>query len=227
MRPLKIVVIDLVTKSPTRALYSRIMNANLASIMPQVIGIWCEEEGHEVTFLCYTGFEDLNELLPQQADLVFIGAFTQSAQLAYAMSNRFRKNGALTVLGGPHARCYPQDAQKYFDYVLGFTDQEIIRNVLGDMSPHRPLGLRLSGDRQPLSLPGVRQRWKFIEPGDVEAAMQTAAAIGDDRLQRQSQGRVVPDSFTHGSSEQRLRWFKRGLDSGRPSDCDTFSATSL
>jgi len=164
LRPLKIVVIDLVTKSPTRALYSRIMNANLASIMPQVIGIWCEEEGHEVTFLCYTGFEDLNELLPQQADLVFIGAFTQSAQLAYAMSNRFRKNGALTVLGGPHARCYPQDAQKYFDYVLGFTDQEIIRNVLGDMSPHRPLGLRLSGDRQPLSLPGVRQRWKFIEP---------------------------------------------------------------
>src|SRR5262249_12309346 len=50
-------------------------------------------------------------------------------------------------------------------------------------------------------------RWKIIEPGDVEAAIQTASAIGDDRLQRRAQGYVVPDSFTHGSSEQRTRWF--------------------
>ena len=164
MRTRKIAVIDLVTKSPTRALYARIMNANLASIMPQVIALWCEDEGHEVTFVCYTGFEDINTLLPQDVDLVFIGAFSQSAQLAYALSNRFRSEGALTVLGGPHARCYPQDAQKYFDYVLGFTDQEVVRTVLEDMSPHRPLGVRLSGGKQPASLPGVRQRWKFIEP---------------------------------------------------------------
>ena len=164
MRHLRIVVIDLVTKAPTRALYSRIMNANLASIMPQVIALWCEELGHEVTFVCYTGFEDLAEVVPDRADMVFIGAFSQSAQLAYALSNRFRKTGALTALGGPHARCYPQDAQQYFDYVLGFTDREIIRNVLEDASPHRPLGIRLDGGRQPLSLPGVRERWKFIEP---------------------------------------------------------------
>src|SRR4029079_18395482 len=91
LRPLKIAVIDLVTKAPTRALYARIMHANLASIMPQVVAVWCEEEGHEVTFVCYTGFEDIDTLLPDQVDLVFIGAFTQSAQLAYALSNRFRK----------------------------------------------------------------------------------------------------------------------------------------
>ena len=66
-----------------------------------------------------------------------------------------------------------------------------------------------------------------LESGDVAEALNAATAIGDDRLQKQTQGRVVPESFTHGSSEQRLRWFKRGLDSGRPSDCDTFSATSL
>ena len=138
MRRLRIIVLDLVTKAPTRALYARIMHANLASIMPQVIALWCEEEGHEVTFVCYTGFEDLDAILPGKADLIFIGAFTQAAQLAYALSNRFRKSGALTVLGGPHARCYPQDAQKYFDYVLGFTDQEVVRNLLEDFSPHRP-----------------------------------------------------------------------------------------
>src|SRR5215475_2070768 len=64
----------------------------------------------------------------------------------------------------------------------------------------------------------------FIEPGDVEAAMQTAAAIGDDRLQKQTQGRVVPDAFTHGSSQQRVRWFTTGLKSGTVSSCNTFAA---
>ena len=66
-----------------------------------------------------------------------------------------------------------------------------------------------------------------LNTADVAAALNAATAIGDDRLQQQSQGRVVPESFTHGSSEQRVRWFKRGLDSGRPKDCDTFSSASL
>jgi predicted metalloprotease len=66
-----------------------------------------------------------------------------------------------------------------------------------------------------------------LDPGDVEEALNAATAIGDDRLQQQSQGRVVPESFTHGTSAQRVRWFKRGMDSGRPQDCDTFSAASL
>ena len=66
-----------------------------------------------------------------------------------------------------------------------------------------------------------------LDPGDAEQALVAATAIGDDRLQQQSQGRVVPDSFTHGSSEQRVRWFKRGMSSGRVGDCDTFAAGSL
>jgi uncharacterized protein len=70
----------------------------------------------------------------------------------------------------------------------------------------------------------AEEKWRFIEPGDVEAAMQTASAIGDDRLQRRSQGYVVPDAFTHGSSEQRTRWFMAGLRSGQVSSCDTFQA---
>jgi predicted metalloprotease len=66
-----------------------------------------------------------------------------------------------------------------------------------------------------------------LDPGDVDEALNAATAIGDDRLQQQTQGRVVPESFTHGTSAQRVRWFKRGLQSGRPQDCDTFSAASL
>jgi len=161
---LRIGVIDLVTKGPNRSLYARLMHANLASIMSQVVAKWCDEAGHDVTMVCYTGLEDLVEELPNHLDVVFIGAFTQSAQLAYALSNLFRSKGAVTALGGPHARCYPEDAQRYFDYVLGFTDQELVADLLHDPAPNRPLGVLLAAQQQPESLPGVRERWKFIEP---------------------------------------------------------------
>jgi hypothetical protein len=67
----------------------------------------------------------------------------------------------------------------------------------------------------------------FLEAGDVDQAMQTASAIGDDRLQKEMQGYVVPDSFTHGTSEQRKRWFMNGFNSGEISACDTLSASTL
>jgi predicted metalloprotease len=68
---------------------------------------------------------------------------------------------------------------------------------------------------------------KQLSPGDVEEALKAATAIGDDRLQQQTQGRVVPESFTHGTSAQRVHWFTVGMQSGRPQDCDTFSAAKL
>ena len=67
----------------------------------------------------------------------------------------------------------------------------------------------------------------ILEQGDVEAALHAASAIGDDAMQRRSQGQVVPDSFTHGSSEQRARWFKKGIETGQVEACDTFSARQL
>lgn len=162
-RQLKIGIIDLVAKGPTPTLYARLMHANLASIMPQVIAAWCEEEGHSVRYVCYTGVEDVTKCFSGTEDIVFITTFTEVAQLAYALSNYYRSAGAVTVIGGPHARCYPEDAQKYFDYVLGLTDKSILQAVLDDASPHRPEGLWLQAKRQPASLPGVRERWKFIE----------------------------------------------------------------
>jgi hypothetical protein len=164
MRRLRIGILDLVTKSPNPSLYGRVMNANLASIMPQVVGVWCEQEGHDVRVVCYTGMENLLEELPDNLDLVFIGAFTQSAQLAYALSNFFRKRGAVTVLGGPHARCYPEDASKYYDYVLGFTDRHTITEVCGECAPHRPVGRQISALSQPVEMPTLEERWKFVEP---------------------------------------------------------------
>lgn len=68
---------------------------------------------------------------------------------------------------------------------------------------------------------------QLLDPGDLEEALRAASAIGDDRLQREATGQVVPDSFTHGSSEQRVRWFRKGFNSGRLADCDTFAARAL
>jgi hypothetical protein len=68
---------------------------------------------------------------------------------------------------------------------------------------------------------------RILEAGDVEEAMTAAAAIGDDALQKQAQGYVVPDSFTHGTSQQRMRWFNQGLSTGDIRKCDTFSVASI
>ncbi|MGZ3879791.1 MAG: B12-binding domain-containing radical SAM protein [Flavisolibacter sp.] len=164
MKSLKIRIIDLVSKGPTNTFWARIMHANLASIMPQVVAVWCEEEGHEVELICYTGSEKIDKELQAGVDLVFICSFTQAALLAYSISNYLRSKGVITVLGGPHARCYPDDAVKYFDYVLGLTDQSIIRYVLEDCKPNPVIGRHLSAAKQPNELPGVRRRWKFIQP---------------------------------------------------------------
>jgi predicted metalloprotease len=128
-------------------------------------------------------------------------------------------------------------------YVIAHEVGHHVQNLLGVLprarSAQEASGSRTEANRiqvrvelQADCLAGVwahhsNQRWKFIEPGDIEAALQTAAAIGDDRLQQQSRGFVVPDAFTHGSSAQRQRWFTTGLKEGKVSSCNTFAASSL
>ena len=165
MRRLHIGVLDLVTKAPNRSLYARLMHANLASIMPQVIGVWCEEDGHDVRFVCYTGLEDLLEELPPDLDVLFIGAFTQAAQLAYALSNLFRKRGAVTVLGGPHARCYPEDAQEVLRLRARLHRPGDRRRGADGRAARTGRWAAISRRRASRTdLPSVRERWKFIEP---------------------------------------------------------------
>ncbi len=93
-------------------------------------------------------------------------------------------------------------------------------------------GLLVRQELQADCLAGVwafhaQQRLNWLEAGDLEEALNAANAIGDDRLQKQARGQVVPDSFTHGTSQQRVRWFKTGYEGGKVSGCDTFKATSL
>ena len=93
-------------------------------------------------------------------------------------------------------------------------------------------GLSVRQELQADCLAGVwanhaQQQLEWLEPGDVEAALNAANQIGDDALQKRARGYVVPDSFTHGSSAERVRWFKTGLASGDMNRCDTFAATQL
>jgi uncharacterized protein len=128
-------------------------------------------------------------------------------------------------------------------YVIAHEVGHHVQDLLGIL-PKAELAQRAAGNRATANRIQVRielqadcfagiwanhsnQRWNSIEPGDVEAALQTAAAIGDDRLQKQSRGYVVPDSFTHGTSAQRQRWFSIGLKEGTLAACDTLSAASL
>ncbi|PRW02799.1 neutral zinc metallopeptidase family protein [Pseudomonas aeruginosa] len=128
-------------------------------------------------------------------------------------------------------------------YVIAHEVGHHVQNLMGisaKINAARQRGARMEGAngllvRQELQadcFAGVwanraQQRLNWLEPGDIEEALNAANAIGDDRLQRQGRGMVVPDSFTHGSSAQRMRWFKTGFESGSPASCDTFKAQTL
>lgn len=128
-------------------------------------------------------------------------------------------------------------------YVIAHEVGHHIQNLTGvlrQVNEARQRGQNIEGDgglavRQELQADcysGVwahhaQARHDWLEPGDIEEALNTAAAIGDDRLQRQARGTVVPDSFTHGTSEQRVRWFRLGFESGQYQRCDTFAAAQL
>src|SRR5258708_25300936 len=130
MRRLRVAILDLLDTGPSNSLWARAMQPNFASIMPQVIGVWCEQAGHDVTLVCYTGREDLTRELPDDTDIIFIASYTQTAHLAYALSNIYRQRAAVTALGLSHAPSYPDHAASYFDYVLGLTHRPIIDELL-------------------------------------------------------------------------------------------------
>lgn len=133
---------------------------------------------------------------------------------------------------GDFAQAYviAHEVGHHVQHLLGITDQ--VHNLRGNLSEVEYNKLSVKLELQADFLAGVwahhTQRAKnILEMGDLEEALNAANAIGDDRLQKQSSGRVVPDSFTHGTSAQRIRWFKKGYDTGDISQGDTFNAEIL
>ncbi|HET8653909.1 MAG TPA: neutral zinc metallopeptidase [Longimicrobiaceae bacterium] len=134
--------------------------------------------------------------------------------------------------GGDFAEAYiiAHEVGHHVQDLLGITRQ--VEAASGGRSETGAGGLSVRVELQADCFAGVwathaEARWKVLEPGDLEEAIDAAGAVGDDALQRQGQGYVVPDSFTHGTSAQRVRWFRRGYDQGTIDACDTFNAAEL
>ena len=132
---------------------------------------------------------------------------------------------------GDFAQAYviAHEVGHHVQHLLGISDRvDAMRGRVSEVEANQ-LSVRL--ELQADFFAGVFARYVkdqgVLEPGDIEEALTAASAIGDDKIQRQQTGYVVPDSFTHGSSEQRLRWFKRGYDSGDIRQGDTFNARDL
>jgi predicted metalloprotease len=134
--------------------------------------------------------------------------------------------------GGDFAQAYviAHEVGHHVQNLLGISDQ--VHQARGRMSERDYNALSVRLELQADFYAGLwahhAQRMdQILEPGDIEEALGAASAIGDDRLQMQTEGRVVPDAFTHGSSEQRVRWFTRGFETGDIREGDTFAATRL
>jgi len=133
---------------------------------------------------------------------------------------------------GDFAQAYviAHEVAHHVQHLLGVTDQvdEARRGASAAAANQLSVRVELQAD----CLAGVwanhsNTQRATLEPGDIEEGLNAASAIGDDTLQKRAQGYVVPDSFTHGTSAQRVRWFKRGFESGDPGQCNTFNAQAL
>ncbi|MEX2650095.1 MAG: radical SAM protein [Alphaproteobacteria bacterium] len=100
------------------------------SVMPQVVAVWCRELGHDVTYATYYGQADPLSLLPDDLDVVFVSASTQASALAYALAKLYRRRGTLTVIGGPHAKCFPADCARFFDVTVKRCDRALVADIV-------------------------------------------------------------------------------------------------
>jgi radical SAM superfamily enzyme YgiQ (UPF0313 family) len=126
--------------------------------MPQAISVWCRNLGHEVFYASYFGHKDPKQLLPNDLDVVFISTYTQASALAYALAKLYRKEKTLTVIGGPHAKQFPEDCLRFFDIVVRDCDRTLITEILRDT----PRGEILTSRRTLDSIPSVQERMPEI-----------------------------------------------------------------
>lgn len=148
-------------------------------------------------------------------------------QMVYLDLGFFRELHERFGAPGEFARAYvvAHEIGHHVQTLLGLSEQ--VRSLQARSSQQEANALQVRMELQADCLAGIwahhaQRSRQVLEPGDIEDALRAAAAIGDDRIQRETQGRIVPESFTHGTSAQRVQWFRTGFESGEPARCNTF-----
>ncbi len=130
---MKVGILDILCL-PSRRLvdpaYHRVMTKQYSSITPQAIAVWCRQLGHETFYATYYGIGDPRRRIPQDLDFLFVSTYTQPAALAYALARLYGRTGTTTVIGGAHARSFPADCLRFFDYVVRDCDKDLIEDLL-------------------------------------------------------------------------------------------------
>ena len=131
-----------------------------ASVMPQSIAVWCRQLGHEVFYATHYGHGDPKKFLPDDLNVVFISGITMSSAMCYALAKLYRREKTLTVIGGPHAKGFPNDCLRYFDLVVLQCDKELITDILNGC--YEPKSI-ISSNRTLRELPSVEERMPEVK----------------------------------------------------------------
>ena len=175
---MRVAILELLTDAPVRSLasrlYSRYFRKQFVSIMPQAISVWCRELGHAPHYATYYGQCDPLSLVPADAEIVFIAAYTQASALAYALAKILHARGITTVLGGPHAKSFPADCLRFFDLVVKDCDKTLVSDIL--RGRFTPPAIVTSG--RPLTdLPSVEERMPEISAAVFERGRPTITSL--------------------------------------------------
>ena len=201
----------------TETTWTQIFKANGAQYTPPVLVLY---DGRTPTGGCGTGQSAVGPFYCPADRKVYI-----DLTFFNMMQQRFKVGGEFT-----QAYVIAHEVGHHVQNLLGISGK--VDSMRQRLSETEANALSVRVELQADCFAGVwayhtNEAKQIIEQGDVESALAAASAIGDDALQRQSRGEVVPDSFTHGSSAQRVRWFKRGLETGSVEQCNTFEARQL
>jgi radical SAM superfamily enzyme YgiQ (UPF0313 family) len=174
---LRVGVLELLSPSgrpyARRHAYRHWIARQYASIAPQAVSVWCRQLGHETFYATYWGQADPASLLPADLDVVFVGAYTRAAPLAYALAKRWRRAGTTTVIGGPHARGFPDDCLRFFDVVVADCDRALVADIVRT----RPRGVRVSCGRPPTDLPSLEERLPEVRTASFRRGRPDAYAV--------------------------------------------------
>ncbi len=152
-------ILGVPARRPAGVGYAVMLTKQFASITPQAIAVWCRRQGYETFYATYYGLGEPHRRLPDDLDVVFVSCYTQVSHLAYAVAKIYRGAGTRTVIGGPHAKAFPVDCQRFFDVVVGECDPELVADIVdGRVDP----GMRISAPRPFEDVPTVEERMPEI-----------------------------------------------------------------